>query len=144
MFFLAANGYRAVAHDRRGHGRSSQPWKGNDVDTYVEDLNELLKFLDLTDVVLVGHSTGGGVAARYIGKYGTGRVAKTVFIGATVPMVMQTPGNPGGIPATYFDGLRERVLTDRGQHIQAMIAAHFSVNREWSPLSRAIWTRTGP
>jgi non-heme chloroperoxidase len=132
MFFLASKGYRVVAHDRRGHGRSSQPWEGNDVDTYVDDLNELLEFLNLTDIVLVGHSTGGGVVGRYIGKYGTGRIAKAVFIGATVPVVMQTPGNPDGTSSAYFDGLRERVLTDRGQHFKAMIDAHFSLNRAGS------------
>jgi non-heme chloroperoxidase len=132
MFFLASKGYRVVAHDRRGHGRSSQRWEGNNVDTYVEDLNELLEFLNLTDVVLVGHSTGGGIVGRYMGKYGKGRVAKAVFIGATVPVVMQTPGNPAGTPPAYFDGLRARVLTDRGQHFKAMVEAHFSVNREWS------------
>ncbi len=132
MFFLASNGYRVVAHDRRGHGRSSQPWEGNHVDTYVNDLNELLDFLDLTNIVLVGHSTGGGVVGRYIGKYGTGRIAKVVFIGATVPVVMQTPANPNGTPPAYFDALRDNVIADRGQHFKAMIEAHFSVNREGS------------
>jgi non-heme chloroperoxidase len=137
MFFLASKGYRVVAHDRRGHGRSSQPWQGNNVDTYVDDLNELLESLNLTDIVLVGHSTGGGVVGRYIGKYGTGRIAKAVFIGATVPVVMQTPGNPDGTPPAYFDGLRQRVLTDRGQHFKAMIDAHFSVNRAGSTVPQS-------
>lgn len=146
MFFLASKGYRVVAYDRRGHGRSSQPWEGNTVDTYVDDLNELLESLDLTGIVLVGHSTGGGIVGRYIGKYGTGRIAKAVFIGATVPVVMQTPGNPDGIPSTFFDGLRERVLTDRGQHFKGMIDLHFSVNREWSTAQQSDldqnWTMT--
>lgn len=130
MFFLASQGYRVVAYDRRGHGRSSQPWVGNNVDTYVEDLNEFLEALDLTNVILVGHSTGGGVVGRYVGRYGTGRIAKTVFIGATVPVVRQTPGNPAGTPDSYFDELRNAVLTDRGQHFKNMITAHFSANRE--------------
>ncbi len=120
-----------------GHGRSSQPWAGNDVDTYVEDLNELLESLDLTDIILIGHSTGGGVVGRYIGKYGTKRIAKTVFIGATVPVVMQTEGNPNGTPTAYFDGLRERVLKDRGQHFKDMILAHFSANREGSTVPQS-------
>jgi non-heme chloroperoxidase len=112
MFFFASRGYRCVAHDRRGHGRSSQPWDGNDVDTYVEDLAELLAALDLKDAILVGHSTGGGVIARYIGRYGTDRTAKTVFIGATVPVVMQTAGHPDGVPTEFFNGMRAAVLTD--------------------------------
>jgi non-heme chloroperoxidase len=137
MFFLASEGYRTIAYDRRGHGRSSQPWEGNDVDTYVDDLNELLESFDLTNIILVGHSTGGGVVGRYIGRYGTGRIAKAAFIGATVPVVKQTPGNPNGTPAAYFDGLRDRVLKDRGQHFKAMIEAHFSVNREWSSVPQS-------
>jgi non-heme chloroperoxidase len=129
MFFFASRGYRCVAHDRRGHGRSSQPWNGNDVDTYVEDLNELMESLDLTDVVLVGHSTGGGVIARYVGRYGTERIAKMVFIGATVPVVMQTPGHPDGVPTSFFDDMRAAVLTDRTQYFRDMVAMHLGANR---------------
>ncbi|MFE3410543.1 alpha/beta fold hydrolase [Streptomyces mirabilis] len=137
MFFLASRGFRVVALDRRGHGRSSQPWDGNDVDTYVEDLNELMEALDLTDVILVGHSTGGGVIGRYIGKYGTGRVAKTVFIGATVPVVMKTEGNPDGVPTEFFDGMREAVLANRPEYFRDMVNLHFSTNREGAKFTQS-------
>jgi non-heme chloroperoxidase len=129
MFFFASRGYRCVAHDRRGHGRSSQPWNGNDVDTYVEDLAELLAALDLKDAILAGHSTGGGVIARYIRRYGTDRTAKTVFIGATVPVVMQTAGHPDGVPTEFFNGMRAAVLTDRTQYFKDMVDMHFGANR---------------
>jgi non-heme chloroperoxidase len=137
MFHLAGRGYRVIAHDRRGHGRSSQPWDGNNVDTYVEDLNELMESLDLKDAILVGHSTGGGVVGRYIGKYGTGRVAKTVFIGATVPVVMKTPGNPDGAPKEFFDGMRETVLANRAQYFRDMVTLHFSANRPESKVQQS-------
>ncbi len=111
MFFLATRGYRCIAHDRRGHGRSSQPWQGNDLDTYADDLAELVKFLDLRDVIHVGHSTGGGEVARYIGRHGTPRVAKAVLIGAIPPLMLKTAANPGGLPIEVFDGIRAGVVT---------------------------------
>src|SRR5271165_3611856 len=104
MVFLASHGYRVIAHDRRGHGRSSQPWNGNDMDTYASDLAELTDALDLDDAVHVGHSTGGGEVARYIGRYGTWRVGKAVLIGAVPPLMLMTEANPGGLPIEVFDG----------------------------------------
>src|SRR4051812_14813293 len=115
MFYLATKGYRCIAHDRRGHGRSSQPWQGNDLDTYADDLAELAKTLDLKDAIHVGHSTGGGEVARYIGRHGTKRVAKAVLIGAIPPLMLKTAANPGGLPIEVFDGLRNSVITDRAQ-----------------------------
>jgi len=106
MFFLASHGYRVIAHDRRGHGRSDQPWQGNDMDTYADDLAELVKELDLKDAVHVGHSTGGGEVARYIGRHGTERVAKAVLIAAVPPLMLKTPANPGGTPMEVFDQWR--------------------------------------
>ena len=115
MFFLASRGYRCVAHDRRGHGRSSQPWTGNDMDTYADDLAELVQNLELKDAVHVGHSTGGGEVARYIGRHGTKRVAKAVLIAAVPPLMLRTPGNPGGTPIEVFNQLRSSVVADRTQ-----------------------------
>ena len=115
MFFLASNGYRAVAHDRRGHGRSSQPWGGNEMDTYADDLATLIEALDLRDVVLIGHSTGGGEVARYIGRHGTSRVAKAVLMGAVPPIMLKTDANPNGLPMEVFDGFRAAYLADRSQ-----------------------------
>jgi non-heme chloroperoxidase len=146
MFFLASRGYRCVAHDRRGHGRSSQPWDGNDVDTYVDDLAQLMDTLDLTDAVLVGHSTGGGVLARYIGRHGTRRVSKTVFIGATVPLMMQTPENPDGVPMEVYDAMRKSVLASRPEYFRGMVTAHFSANRPGANIAQseldACWDQT--
>ena len=115
MFFLASRGFRCIAHDRRGHGRSSQPWNGNDMDTYADDLAALFKALDLKDAIHVGHSTGGGEVARYIGRHGTARVAKAVLIGAIPPLMLKTAANPGGLPMEVFDDIRAGVLTDRSQ-----------------------------
>lgn len=115
MFFLASHGYRCVAHDRRGHGRSSQPWHGNDMDTYADDVAALFEALDLSDVVMVGHSTGGGEVARYIGRHGSERVAKAVLMGAVPPLMLQTPANPGGLPMAVFDEFRSAYLADRAQ-----------------------------
>src|SRR6202022_4712056 len=109
MLFLASRGYRCVAHDRRGHGRSSQPWSGNDMDTYADDLGELVGLLDLKEAIHVGHSTGGGEVARYIGRHGTGRVAKAVLIGAITPLMLKTAANPSGLPMEVFDQLRAGV-----------------------------------
>ena len=110
MFFLASNGFRVIAADRRGHGRSSQPWQGNDLDTYADDLAELVKALDLQDAVHVGHSTGGGEVARYIGRHGTSRVAKAVLIGAIPPVMLKSATNPNGTPIEAFDGIRRYTL----------------------------------
>ena len=115
MFYLASRGFRCVAHDRRGHGRSSQPWTGNDMDTYADDLAELVQFLELKDAVHVGHSTGGGEVARYIGRHGTKRVAKAVLISAVPPLMLRTAANPGGLPMDVFDQLRAGVRADRSQ-----------------------------
>src|SRR5258705_1543990 len=110
MFFLASRGFRCIAHDRRGHGRSSQPWNGNDMDTYADDLAKLIETLDLKNVILVGHSTGGGEVARYIGRHGTQRIAKAVLISAVPPMMLQTDTNPNGIPIAIFNDLRNNTL----------------------------------
>src|SRR5437773_4478176 len=115
MFFLASRGYRCIAHDRRGHGRSSQPWNGNDMDTYADDLAALVEKLDLKSAIHVGHSTGGGEVARYIGRHGTKRVAKAVLIGAVPPLMLKTAANPGGLPIDVFNGIRAGVLADRLQ-----------------------------
>jgi non-heme chloroperoxidase len=115
MFFLASHGYRVIAHDRRGHGRSSQPWDGNEMDTYADDLATLVEALDLHDAIHIGHSTGGGEVARYIGRHGTARVAKAVLIGAVTPLMLQTEANPGGLPRAAFDEIRANVLADRSQ-----------------------------
>jgi non-heme chloroperoxidase len=115
MFFLASHGYRCIAHDRRGHGRSSQPWNGNEMDTYADDLAELFEALDLNDAVMIGHSTGGGEVARFIGRHGTKRVAKAVLMGAVPPLMLKTAANPGGLPKEVFDGFRAAYLADRSQ-----------------------------
>ena len=115
MLLLADNGFRVIAHDRRGHGRSSQPWDGNDMDHYADDLAALIEALDLRDIILVGFSTGGGEVARYIGRHGTGRVAKAALVSAVPPLMLKTDDNPGGVPIEVFDGLREGSLADRSQ-----------------------------
>ena len=115
MYFLAAHGYRCIAHDRRGHGRSEQPARGNDMDTWADDLAELLDKLDVTDATLVGHSTGGGEVARYIGRHGTKRVSGAVLIGAVPPIMIKSEKNPGGLPKDVFDGIRKGVIEDRSQ-----------------------------
>ncbi|MBK7406263.1 MAG: alpha/beta hydrolase [Phycisphaerales bacterium] len=125
MLFLAERGYRCIAHDRRGHGRSGQPWIGNEMDTYADDLAELVRALELTDAVHVGHSTGGGEVARYVGRHGTGRVAKTVLIGAVPPLMLRTAGNPGGLPMEVFDGIRAASLADRSQLYKDLAAGPF-------------------
>src|SRR3981189_2631602 len=115
MIFLAARGYRCIAHDRRGHGRSGQPWDGNDMDTYADDLAELVATLDLRGAIHIGHSTGGGEVTRYIGRHGTNRVAKAVLISAVPPLMLKTDSNPGGLPVAAFDQIRAGVLADRSQ-----------------------------
>jgi non-heme chloroperoxidase len=132
MLFLSAHGYRTIAHDRRGHGRSSQPWGGNDMDTYADDLAGLTAALDLKGAVHVGHSTGGGEVARYIGRHGTGRVAKAVLIGAVTPLMLRTPANPIGLPMEVFDGIRTGVLGDRSQFFKDLSEAFYGANRAGS------------
>ena len=125
MHFLASNGYRAIAHDRRGHGRSTQPWGGNEMDTYADDLAELIEFLNLQDVVLVGFSTGGGEVARYIGRHGTARVARVALISAVPPIMIRTDANPDGVPARVFDDMRAASLTNRSQLYRDLAAGPF-------------------
>ena len=132
MLFLSSHGYRTIAHDRRGHGRSQQTWDGNDMDTYADDLAELVEELGLTDAVHVGHSTGGGEVARYIGRHGTERVAKAVLIGAVPPLMVQTAGNPLGLPISVFDGIRAGVLADRSQFFKDLSEAFYGANRAGS------------
>lgn len=130
MFFFAQRGYRCIAHDRRGHGRSSQPWDGNDMDHYADDLAELVKTLDLKNCVHIGHSTGGGEVARYIGRHGTSRVAKAVLIGAVPPIMLKTAANPGGLPLEFFDGFRKAFLADRvGLYREVATGPFYGFNR---------------
>jgi non-heme chloroperoxidase len=138
MFFLASRGYRCIAHDRRGHGRSSQPWNGNDLDTYADDLAELVAKLDLRDAIHVGHSTGGGEVARYIGRHGTKRVAKAVLIGAIPPLMLKTPGNRGGLPLEVFDGLRANVVADRSQFWKDLSLPFYGYNRPGAKISEGV------
>jgi non-heme chloroperoxidase len=135
---VAANGFRAIAHDRRGHGRSSQPWEGNDMDTYADDLAELIEELDLHDVILVGHSTGGGEVTRYIGRHGTTRVAKAVLVSAVPPLMLKTEANPGGLPIEAFDELRDGVARDRSQFYEDLSFAFYGANREGSTVSQGV------
>ena len=138
MLFLGEQGYRVIAHDRRGHGRSSQPWGGNDLDTYADDLAELVSALDLQDAVHVGHSTGGGEVARYIGRHGTARVAKAVLVGAIPPLMLRTAANPGGLPIEVFDGIRKSVLADRSQFFKEVSAPFYGANRPGSKVSQGL------
>jgi non-heme chloroperoxidase len=138
MFFFASRGYRCIAHDRRGHGRSSQPWSGNDLDTYADDLAELVKALDLQEAIHVGHSTGGGEVARYIGRHGTKRVAKAVLIGAIPPLMLKTPGNPSGTPIEAFNQLRSAVQGDRSQFWKDLSMAFYSYNRPGAKISEGV------
>jgi non-heme chloroperoxidase len=138
LFFLASRGYRCIAHDRRGHGRSSQPWQGNDMDTYADDLATLVATLDLTHAIHVGHSTGGGEVARYIGRHGTQRVAKAVLIGAVPPLMLQTATNPGGLPIAAFDQIRASVLADRSQFFKDLSAPFYGANRPDAKVSQGL------
>jgi non-heme chloroperoxidase len=138
MLFLASHGYRCVAHDRRGHGRSSQPWQGNDMDTYADDLAELVEHLDLQDAIHVGHSTGGGEVARYIARHGTKRVAKAVLIGAVPPLMLRTAANPGGLPMNVFDGLRAGVRADRSQFFKDLTLPFYGYNRPGAKVSEGV------
>jgi len=125
MYAVASAGFRAIGHDRRGHGRSSQPWDGNDMDTYADDLAQLIETLDLRNVILIGHSTGGGEVTRYIGRHGTSRVAKVALVSAVPPLMLQTPDNPGGLPMSVFDGLRAASLADRSQLYRDLASGPF-------------------
>ena len=136
--FVAANGFRGIAHDRRGHGRSTQPWNGNDLDTYADDLAELIEGLDLRDVILVGHSTGGGEVTRYIGRYGSDRVAKAVLVGAIPPLMLKTDTNPGGLPIEVFDEMRAALANDRSQFYADLSAPFYGANRKGSTVSQGI------
>jgi non-heme chloroperoxidase len=138
MVFLAAHGYRCIAHDRRGNGRSSQPWNGNDMDTYADDLATLVETLDLKNVIHIGHSTGGGEVARYIGRYGTKRVAKVVLIGAVPPLMLKTANNPGGLPIVAFDSIRAGVLADRSQFFKDITTQFYGANRPDAKVSQGL------
>ncbi len=138
MFFLASRGYRVIAHDRRGHGRSDQPWQGNDMDTYADDLAELVKKLNLKNAIHVGHSTGGGEVARYIGRHGTKRVAKAVLIGAVPPIMLKSEANPGGLPVEVFDQLRSAVLADRSQFWKDLSMPFYGYNRPGAKISEGV------
>jgi len=138
MFFLASRGYRVIAHDRRGHGRSSQPWQGNDLDTYADDLAELVQKLDLKDAIHVGHSTGGGEVTRYIGRHGTKRVAKAVLIGAIPPLMLKTATNPGGLPIAVFDQMRASVLADRSKFWEELSLPFYGYNRPGATISEGV------
>jgi non-heme chloroperoxidase len=138
MFFLTSRGYRCIAADRRGHGRSGQPWQGNDLDTYADDLAELTAKLDLHDAIHVGHSTGGGEVARYIGRHGTKRVAKAVLISAIPPLMLKTPGNPGGMPIEAFDQMRAGVQADRSQFFKDLSMAFYGYNRPGAKVSEGV------
>ncbi|MGE3315653.1 MAG: alpha/beta fold hydrolase [Planctomycetaceae bacterium] len=138
MVFLASHGFRCIAHDRRGHGRSSQPWNGNEMDTYADDLATLVTALDLQDAIHVGHSTGGGEVARYIGRHGTKRVAKGVLIAAVPPLMLKTDANPGGLPISVFDEIRANVLADRSQFFKDLSAPFYGANRPNAQVSQGI------
>ena len=138
MHFLGQRGYRVIAHDRRGHGRSSQPWNGNDMDTYADDLATLVKSLDLHDAIHVGHSTGGGEVARYIARHGTSRVAKAVLISSVPPLMLKTAANPSGLPIEVFDGIRANILADRSQYFRDLSAPFYGANRPGAKVSEGV------
>jgi non-heme chloroperoxidase len=138
MLFLADRGYRCIAHDRRGHGRSSQPWEGNEMNTYADDLAKLVEALDLKDAIHVGHSTGGGEVARYIGRHGSKRVSKTVLISAVPPLMLKTQANPVGLPIAEFDKLRSAVQADRSQFFKELSAPFYGANRPNNTVSQGL------
>jgi non-heme chloroperoxidase len=138
MFFLAQNGFRVVAHDRRGHGRSSQPSSGNDMDGYADDLAAVIEALDLKDAVLVGHSTGGGEVVRYIGRHGKKRVAKAVLIAAVPPLMLKTPANPEGLPIEVFDNMRSGLMKDPSQFYKDLATQFYGANRPGAKVSQGI------
>ncbi|TMV66253.1 alpha/beta hydrolase [Thioclava sp. BHET1] len=138
MLFLAQNGYRVIAHDRRGHGRSDQPWAGNNMDQYADDLAELIEALDLRDLVLVGHSTGGGEVAHYIGRHGNDRVAKVVLVGAVPPIMLKSESNPDGTPLEVFDGIRKGTALDRSQFFQDLTVPFYGFNRDGAKTNQGL------
>jgi len=138
MIFLADRGYRCIAHDRRGHGRSSQPWEGNEMNTYADDLAQLVEKLNLRDAIHVGHSTGGGEVVRYISRHGSKRVAKAVLIGAVPPLMLKTPANPGGLPMEVFDQIRAGVLNDRSQFFKDLSGPFYGANRPGAKVSQGL------
>ena len=138
MMFLSNHGFRCIAHDRRGHGRSAQPWHGNNLDTYADDLAELMEHLGVIEAIHVGHSTGGGEVARYIGRHGTSRVAKAVLISAIPPLMLKTPANPVGLPIEVFDQLRASVQADRAQFFKDLSAPFYGANRPGSKVSQGL------
>jgi len=138
MFFFGHNGYRVIAHDRRGHGRSSQTWDGNEMNTYADDLAALFDKLDLKNAILIGHSTGGGEVARYLGRHGTRRVAKAVLIGAVPPLMLQTDANPGGLPISVFDGIRASTAADRSQFFRDLAIPFYGYNRPGAKISQGV------
>jgi non-heme chloroperoxidase len=138
MFYLAARGYRVIAHDRRGHGLSSQPWDGNDMDHYADDLAALMEHLDLKNAILVGHSTGGGEVTRYLGRHGSKRVAKAVLVGAVPPQMVKSAANPGGLPMDVFDGIRKNVVDDRSQFFMDLTMPFYGYNRPGAKVSQGV------
>jgi len=138
MLYLASRGYRCIAHDRRGHGRSSQPWSGNEMDTYADDLLALVEALDLREAIHVGHSTGGGEVARFLGRHGGARAAKAVLIGAVPPLMLKTAANPGGLPIDAFDAIRAGVLADRSQFFMDLTMPFYGFNRPGAKVSQGI------
>jgi non-heme chloroperoxidase len=138
LYLVAASGYRAIAHDRRGHGRSSQTWHGHDMDTYADDLAELIAALDLRDAVLVGHSTGGGEITRYMGRHGTSRIARAVLLGAVPPLMLKTEGNPNGVPIEVFDDIRDGVATDRSQYYRDLSGLFYGADRDGANVSEGL------
>ena len=138
MVFLAERGYRVVAHDRRGHGRSSQPWNGNDMDSYADDLSMLIETLDLRGATLVGHSTGGGEVARYVGRHGNSRLARVVLVGSVTPLMLRTQANPNGLPMTAFDDIRAGVTADRSQFFRDLTLPFYGFNRPGARVSQGV------
>lgn len=138
MLFLAEHGYRCIAHDRRGHGRSSQPWEGNNMDTYADDLAQLIEHLDLKDVIHIGHSTGGGEIARYIGRHGTGRVAKAVLIASVPPVMIKSASNPAGLPIEVFNDMRKNLLNDRSQFFKDLSTLFYGANKPNANVSQGL------
>ncbi|MDB5999782.1 MAG: alpha/beta hydrolase fold protein [Rhizobacter sp.] len=138
MLFLGQHGYRVIAHDRRSHGRSTQTWNGNDMDTYADDLATLMETLDLKSAVMIGHSTGGGEVAHTIGRHGTSRVAKAVLVGAVPPLMLKTPANPGGLPIEVFDGIRAGVVADRSQFFKDLSMPFYGYNRPGAKISEGV------
>ena len=136
MLFLAQHGFRVVAHDRRGHGRSSQSWSGNDMDGYADDLAALIEALDLKDITMIGHSTGGGEVARYIGRHGTKRVARAVLLAAVPPIMLKSASNPEGLPIELFDNLRNALAKDRSQTYRDFAPAFYGANRPGAQVSQ--------